>query len=509
MLLNSVLPVLLLLGALQRIEAEPRPDFAIKATITGTANVVKQSDKLTASVDLVDNMDLPLASGYTVLENMKAAIIYIGSKITIAGKAFTSALNTLAADRSNDVNGAFAPVYNAITAMRTLLQSGFTTQFTALQGQGPFITNQLTNAFRSVLDHLTLFSGALDRMKSGVTAARNAPGNPPNGISSANLNRYVPLKLVTDLQDALARLNADIPLILYVVEETQRKLSMADAFFIEAEAEVQTAISDVATARDVLTSDVESISSNIIAPFNDLVAPVYNEQVEMIDSVQSTLEAFSTYTDDLAPALGSLALLLDADGITSITSAIEEAFQTYNTDVDDSIASSNSVGQYFVDETCQGLRSVIHALIASSPYSNFCFSKFSPRIFNQFALSFYTVSECYEFETFRLYKLQDLMALIVNMIIYDVEDLGDAISNCALLSDGASCLTLIGPHYEQLATTVDEKQEYMVNFIQSETTFSLQRLSACVTASKYTTVISVAAIVSNLNTCTQNGPTAS
>uniref|UniRef100_A0A182W716 Uncharacterized protein n=1 Tax=Anopheles minimus TaxID=112268 RepID=A0A182W716_9DIPT len=508
MLLKTVFPVLLLLGVVQRIGAEPRPDFGIKATISGTQNVVKQSGKVSTSLDLVDDLDVTLTSGYKLLQDMKTAIVYIGTSVTTAGKAFTTALNTLSADRSNDVNAAFAPVYNEITAMRTLLQQGFTAQFTVLQKQGAFITKQLTDSFKSILDRLTLFSGALDRMKAGVTAARDAPGNPPNGISTTNLNRYVPSKLTFDLQDALARLNAEIPLVEYIVKETQRKLSMADVFLEDMRTEAQTAISDTKNAKDMLESDVTSISTNIVAPFNERVGPVYNEQLQAINNVQSTLQALSTYADDLKPALDSLALLLNADGITSIISAIEGAFDTYKTDVDASVASSASVAQFFVGETCEGLRSVIDALVANSPYSNFCFSKFSPRLFNQFALAFYTVSECYEFETFRLYKLQDLMALIVNMIIYDVEDLGDAISNCALLTDGAPCLTLIGPHYEKLSITVDEKQDYMVSFIQAETKFSLQRLGACITASKYTTVISVAAIISNLNTCTLNGPTA-
>ncbi|EAL39645.2 AGAP008138-PA, partial [Anopheles gambiae str. PEST] len=158
---------------------------------------------------------------------MKAAVLYIGSNVTAAGMTFTTALNTLAADRSNNVNGTFAPVYQAITAMRTLLQTGFTDQFAALSKQGPFITKQFNDAFRSILDRLTLFTGALDRMKTGVTSARDAAGNPPNGISSDNLARYVPLKLSIDLQDALSRLNADIPLVTYIVEETQRRLSTA------------------------------------------------------------------------------------------------------------------------------------------------------------------------------------------------------------------------------------------------------------------------------------------
>ncbi|XP_052899509.1 uncharacterized protein LOC128305912 [Anopheles moucheti] len=508
MLLKSVFPVLLLLGALQRIEAEPRPDFGIKATIAGTANVVKQSNKASSTFDIVDNVDLPLTNGYKLLENMKAAVIYIGSKVTTNGMAFTTALNTLAADKSNDVNAAFAPVYNAITTLRTLLQSGFTAQLTALEKQGTFITKQLLDAFKSILDRLTLISGALDRLKAGVIAARDAPGNPPNGISTANLNRYVTSKMTFDLQEALARLYGDIPLVEFVVSGTQGRLSMADVFLGEISTEANTAISDAKNTKDMLQSDVNTISMNIVAPFNDRVTPVYSDQLQAIGNVQSTLQALSTYTDDLKPALDSLALLLNTDGITTVTNAIGAAFDTYNSDMDGSIASATSVGQFFIAETCDGLRKVIDALVADSPNSNFCFSKFSPRLFNQYALAFYTVSECYDFETFRLYKLQDLMAQVVNMIIYDVEDLGDAISTCALLTDGAPCLTLIGPHYEKLATTVDEKQDYIVNFIQAETKFSLQRLGACVTTSKYTIIISVAAIVSNLNSCIQTGAVA-
>lgn len=66
----------------------------------------------------------------------------------------------------------------------------------------------------------------------------------------------------------------------------------------------------------------------------------------------------------------------------------------------------------------------------------------------------------------------------------------------------------IGPYYETLATTISQKQAYILSFIQEETKFSLQRLSSCVVAAKYTTIISVAATVSNLNSCILTGPVA-
>uniref|UniRef100_A0A6E8VW46 Protein TsetseEP domain-containing protein n=1 Tax=Anopheles coluzzii TaxID=1518534 RepID=A0A6E8VW46_ANOCL len=508
LLKSALLPVLLLLGALQRIEAEPRPDFAIKATISGTGNVVKNSGKVSASFDLVDNLNLTLTSGYNLLNDMKAAVLYIGSNVTAAGMTFTTALNTLAADRSNNVNGTFAPVYQAITAMRTLLQTGFTDQFAALSKQGPFITKQFNDAFRSILDRLTLFTGALDRMKTGVTSARDAAGNPPNGISSDNLARYVPLKLSIDLQDALSRLNADIPLVTYIVEETQRRLSTADTFVGQMRTEGQTMVNDAKSSKDVLLSDVDTISTNVMDAVDNRVVPVYNEQVAALATVQTALQAITTYGDDLQPALDSLAAVLDANGTSALTADIDARFTAYQTGVNASVANSSSVEQFMVGETCVGLRSVVEALVASSPYSKFCYSKFSPQIFNQFALSYYTVSECYDFEVFRLYQLQDLMSLVVTMIIYDVEDLGAAITICAPLTDGAPCLTMIGPYYETLATTIGQKQAYILSFIQEETKFSLQRLSSCVVAAKYTTIISVAATVSNLNSCILTGPVA-
>ncbi|XP_050077603.1 uncharacterized protein LOC126564570 [Anopheles maculipalpis] len=508
MLPKSVLPVLLLLVGvlLQPSYADPSPDFGIKATITATTNIVRQIGTLNTAFDNVDDMSLTLSAGYTVLDDMKAAIIFIGSKVTAAGKVLTSALTTLAGDRSNDVNGAFAPVYNAIGALRTLLQTGFTAQFTTLQRQGIFITNQLTDSFKAILTRLTLISGALDRLKAGVTAARDAPGNPPNGISPDNLSRYVTSKMTFDLQDALSRLTSDLPLVQFIVEETQRKLSIADQFLGDMRIEAETVIGDTTNAEQRFESDVSTVSTSVVAALNERVKPSYNEQLQTIGTVQSKLEAIGTYTDDLKPALDRLAELLNEAGITARTIEIENAFTQYNNDLDGTIASVTAVERFFIDESCSGLVSVIDALVANSPYSNFCFSKFSPRLFTQYALSFYIVSECYDIETERIFRLQDLMSLIVGMIVYDVEDLGDAIITCALLTDGSNCVTTIGPYYEKLATTVDEKQAYMVNFILSETKFSLQRVSSCINKAKYSTVISVVAIVENLKTCSKNGP---
>uniref|UniRef100_A0A182NUF6 Uncharacterized protein n=1 Tax=Anopheles dirus TaxID=7168 RepID=A0A182NUF6_9DIPT len=489
------------------IRAEPSPDFGIKATVLGTANVVKQSGKVSATFDLVDNMNIPLTGGYALLDNMKTAVLYISSKVTSTGMAVSTALNTLAADRSNDVNGAFAPVYAAINALRTLLQSGFTAQYAALQKQGNFITTQLGDAFKSILDRLTVLVTALDRMKAGVTAARDAPGNPPNGISPDNLSRNVPAKLTFDLLDALSKLEGVISLVTFVVEDEQRKLSTADVFLGEMRTEGQTVIgNDVHSAKGLFDSERGTIATNVAGQFADPLGVVYGTQMQALGLVQSTVQAFDTYTNDLKPALDSLSLLLNADGIAALATAVADTFGEYGTAVDASIASTASVEQFFIGETCVGLRSVIDALVANSPHSPFCFAKFSPKLFNQFALSFYAVSECYDVETIRLYRLQDLLTLVIGMIVYDVEDLGEAISSCAQRTTGPACLTLIGPYYEQLATTIDEKQAYVLSYLEEETKISLQRLGSCVTTAKYMTAISVAAIISNLGTCTVRGP---
>uniref|UniRef100_A0A182Q0Z9 Protein TsetseEP domain-containing protein n=1 Tax=Anopheles farauti TaxID=69004 RepID=A0A182Q0Z9_9DIPT len=508
MLLRTVLPMLLVLGALQSTHAEPSPDFGIKNTILGSTNVIRQSTRVSATFDLVDTMNLSLTGGYALLENMKSAVLYVANKVATTGMALATAINTLAVDKSSDVNAAFNPVYGAIGALRTLLQTGFTDQYTALQEQGNSITAQLNDAFKSIQSRLTLFSAALDRMKAGVIAARDAPGNPPNAISTENLNRYVTTKLTFDLQDALAKLSADIPLVTYVVEETQRKLSIADVFLGDMRNEAQMVMdNDVKTWKGFFDTDVSSIPTSTGGQLTDNLGTVYNAQMQAIGTVQATIEALSTYTDDLKPALDSLALTLSASALNTVENAVTEAFTTYLSSVDASIAGLASIEQFFVSETCSGLRSVIDALVANSVYSNFCFSKFSPRLFNQFALSFYSVSECYDVETIRLYRLRDLLVVIVNMIIYDIEDLGEAISSCAPLGDGAACLTLIGPYYELLAITIDEKQAYLLNFLEEETNLSVQRLGSCVTTVKYMTTISVAAIIANLGTCTVNGPT--
>uniref|UniRef100_A0A182PPK4 Uncharacterized protein n=1 Tax=Anopheles epiroticus TaxID=199890 RepID=A0A182PPK4_9DIPT len=507
MLIKSVLlPVLVLLGVLQHTEADPHPDFGIKATISSTSNVLRAVGRISTSFGEIDKLNLPLTSGYTLLDNMKTAILQIGGTIKSDGTAFTAALTALVNDRSNDINTVYERVAQTVTTLRTPMQSGFIQQLAALEKQGPFIKNQLSDAFKSILARLTLFSDALNRMKQGVTAARDAPGNPPNGISSENLARFVPLKLSIDLQEALTRLNADIPLVTFVVEETQRRLSQGDTFIEQMHTEGQTVVGDARTSKEVLQMDVTTIGNNVNDAIRDRVVSVYTEQVQAIEKVQTELQAVSTYTDDLKPALDSLAAELNAGGITALKGDIETRFTAFNTLVDQSVASAESVEQWLVEEICTGLSSVVGVLVALSPNSDFCFSKFSQEIFNQFAVSFYIVSECYDFEVFRLYQLQDLLSLVITMIIYDVEDLGSAITTCAPLKDGAACVTMIGPYYETLANTVRQKKAYILSFIQDETKISLQRLGACIIAAKYTTAISVAATVSNLDTCTITGP---
>uniref|UniRef100_A0A182IT70 Protein TsetseEP domain-containing protein n=1 Tax=Anopheles atroparvus TaxID=41427 RepID=A0A182IT70_ANOAO len=501
----SILLTLVLLGSLQHAVADPRPDFAIKATITGTARVITLSNQLSATFDRVDNTNIPLTAGYSLLENMQNALVQIGTKVTTAGMAISTALNALAANSSNNVTEFFQAVTTAINTFSTLLQSGLTEHLTVLQQQGNFITDKFTDGFNEIKPRLAALSGALDRLKAGVTAARDAPGNTATAVSTTNLRKHVTPKMVQDVQDALTLLNADIPLIQFIVESTQKRLALADVFVADMAQEAQDNAALVATEYANLKTEVTSIGESVGNAFVDLVTPVYDAQLAAIGEVQTTIESLSSYPIDLQPALNSLALLMDANAIATLSTSIEGVFTAYNTALDGSIASASSIEDFFVDEACEALQQLVVALAASGNYAQYCFTKYASKVYNQFALAYYLISDCYENEKVRLHRLQDLTALIIDMIIYDIEDLGEAITSCAPLNDGASCLTLIGPFYEILATTIDDKQGYLLDYITDETEHSQQRLSACVKVTRYTMVSELVPISINLGTCTVTG----
>ncbi|XP_052864522.1 uncharacterized protein LOC128271124 [Anopheles cruzii] len=498
--------VLLLCVSLQCVAAEPKPDLGIKATISGASRITTLSSQLSANFDKIDNTNVPLTSGYSLLVNMKAALLNIGSRLASAGMTLASTISTLAANKTNDVNGAFAPVYTAIGALQTLLSSGYSAQFITLQAQGLFITKQFNDAFGSVAQGLTALSGALDRLKAGLIAARDAPGNTATAVSTANVNKYVKTVMISDVQDALSSISASLPLVQYIIDSVQGRLATSDAFVTDVTNEADTMLGEVDDDQQTFADATASIASDIGTAFNVTITPVYAAQLAAIADVQGALSSISSYQQDLQPVLGMLDTLLDADGISALQTDIANALGNFVTQVDESIAGTDAIATLFKSEGCGAIKATIDALVASGPYASFCFSKFSPRSFNQFALTFYDVSECKVIEVIRLGSLQTLMQVIIDMIVFDVEDLGEAIASCAPLSNGAACLTLIGSYYDELAITIDAKQSYMVDVLIQETNFSLQRLNACVTVAKYSMVISLAALVTDLTECTVSGP---
>ncbi|KFB46419.1 hypothetical protein ZHAS_00014418 [Anopheles sinensis] len=508
----NALPLLVLvvvLGTtLQHARAEPRPDFGIKAVLSGTPRVITLSTTLSNTFDKVDNTNLPLVSGYNLLNNMKTALLQIGTKITTKGTAITTALNTLAADKSN-VNAAplFQAVSTAITELSQLVQTGLTAELAVLKqlNSKSLIVDGLGDGFRSIVEKLNGLSGALDRLKAGVIAARDAPGNSPTAVSSNNLRKFITSTMVPDVQDALTRLNGEVPSVQYVIESAQKRLVVADAFISDIKDEAQENVGFVRDDFQDLQNKATIVGENIAAGFDDLVTPVYNAQLAALSAVQSTIEGISTYADDLQPALTSLDLLLEADFLGTLTTSLEDEFANYNTALDGSIGTDTAIKSFFVAEACGVVKSLVNSLAASGDYAEYCFVKYSNKAYSQFGIAYYLLSQCYQVEQVRLERLQDLTATITQMIIYDIEDLGEAISSCAPLNDGAPCLTLIGPHYEVLATTIDDKQTYLLNYVDKELKLSLQRVGACVAVSKYSMVVALQPIPANLATCNASG----
>ncbi|XP_052897722.1 uncharacterized protein LOC128304564 [Anopheles moucheti] len=493
---------LTILCVVQSILAYPRPDFAINGAVSGSATVKSTSTELGQAATATGTATFTLTSGYTKLTTVSNALQAVGDAVVAAGTAVATALNDLAGDASGQTATVFGTVNTKIDAFTALLNSPISGNLATLTtNTGPDIPKQFQDAFTATKSSLSALKSALATLKSNVEAAKTAAGS--GAVSAAIIRAKVPAKSVNDVITAIRNLKSNMPLIQYVIESSLDNLRLVDSFIKELNTEISNTVTGrYKTSYQAFQANLDTEATNINSKLSSGVgSPVSS----IISTIKTDLDANAKYTSDLATPIGNLATAV-LTTVSNKATAITGFFTSYSTAVP---AIFSDLATTLGTSLLGAIRSVTDAQIANGGYSDFCFSKYSPQVFAQVALTIDAFDVCYEVEVNRLINFESSVQNIAVQISYNTADLLDNLSACLALpttDTKGACFTALAPYYTAIATKADSLLTSLSNLVAAEVTASQKRLGACLNTAISTTALVCAGIKSNTVSCMSTGP---
>ncbi|XP_035915738.1 uncharacterized protein LOC118517122 [Anopheles stephensi] len=485
---------LLVLGTIQISTAFPRPDFGINVPVYGSDSVALTAQESGALVDKVnDNLDVTLSSGYALLTTIKTQLVGIANDFTTAGLALTSAIDALATS-TGPLDDAFGAFITARNGFSIFLNTQLSPYFSALDSNlDNSITTMLKDALTDVFVELGTLNSLLSDLQLKLRAAVAAAGS--NAPSKTILRKFVPTALTSDIAKSVISLKALFPLVTYIVANSIENLKVADDYIIDAGTVATNALDGVNKGLEALEAEIQQYGVDT-AQITALLAPVIAINLDMSS--------------------------LDLSGIPPIESEINEYRETYTTEVSSTIAAlqeiyeeyktaiplvSDGLAAFYSAKACDHLYRLVLVLISNGKYADYCYSKYSPRTFALFEEHAREANRCVDLEITRLLKLQETLLAIAKLLVFNIEDLLADIKIC--VKSPALCNV---EHVESAFHAVHESalahQVSMKNIVKAETVASLKRVSTCFSTSKYLLVLDTNAMVTEINSCAADGPTA-
>uniref|UniRef100_A0A182U4J1 Protein TsetseEP domain-containing protein n=1 Tax=Anopheles melas TaxID=34690 RepID=A0A182U4J1_9DIPT len=461
------------------ILAYPRPDFAINGVVSGSVTVKTVATGLSADIANAGIGTVNLTSGYTVLSTLSTSLEFIGDEIIRVAAPLASQLTNLSIDDVGPIETVYAAINASIIQFDALIDGGLNDTIANIYNAAgtDYIVKQFADAFKSTKLTLDQLIKAVDQLKSDVDKARTAAGS-TNPIPSATIRANIPARTVNSVITAIRNLRARVPLITYVIDSSLDNLHLVDLFIIELQNEVEDGAARYQQSYQAFqfNLDVESTSVNTQLTTN------YGANVStIISGIQTDLENNAVYISDLQTNINSLSSAYES--IDTEADKIAFAFNIYSTNV------PNLIGNIMTElatRLCNPLQTVSKVQIANAGFSDFCFSKYSPRVFSLVQLTVDAFDMCFEKELARLMNLSPVVERIATQISYNTADLLSNLNVCLAIVDPTAegaCFTTIAPYYAVLATKVTAHTTTVINLVNAETTASFNRLGACLYSS--------------------------
>uniref|UniRef100_A0A182IXA2 Protein TsetseEP domain-containing protein n=1 Tax=Anopheles atroparvus TaxID=41427 RepID=A0A182IXA2_ANOAO len=455
---------------------------SIKSTVDSTTTVYDETD---------DKNGLLLKTDYTLFSTVLPLMESLGTQVQVLGTTLTNTISASVPNNSGNLDSVFNPIQAAVT------------QFIAfIDGEQAATRTTLTEMLGSDIDHL--FGDVFGNTRLALLEIQTSFTRLQQALQTARVRNgraIISATVVASVLTAVNNLRATAFPVQYTVYTTIENIEMGDMFLY----------------------DLEEISVTLISNLQQYLSDFREDLVDLGFATEDEQEFLSTewseITGGIGPVtsnLGSLAEYSTFDGaLTSLGS-------TYNKllGIDDSVIGTfttylNTAATYLtqyqevlVPRDYLSITYVLEVIIAGGAHARFCFFKFFPRLTNYYSNLAYNVEDCFNEELVKLDSLYYLARALVELILFDLEDLLDNLTVCNESSAPGDCIGSIGPYYVELFAKTDFKVGFFEQFVAAEARASVNRLGACIFSRKLFNMQRLFTATTDIQACRTDGPDA-
>ncbi|XP_050096388.1 uncharacterized protein LOC126578133 [Anopheles aquasalis] len=499
---------LCLLALLKCSTAEPRPDFALDASVTGKGKVSSSSSVIGSISTAVNSTtgNITLISDNQLLRDVLGIVVQVADRFNTMGSAISSTIVSLAQDNSGNVTGAFGPALSAVEAVTNYTQNTLpgimvTLQTMIQKGLGA----KFIDSFQHIGKALGQINGTLTTLLGKAQNAILQAGSAtvPAAIVASNLKPT----LVLALYNQLKQLKGSIPVLQYTVDSSIENVLVADSFLTVLKNDIDQTIGSSSELLDPLDeplgainqtisgsvigkigADLTNLSAEALLLTNLTTVPSGANLTSAVQQYNSSLITFSTKNPSV-PAL--------LEGVrTTVTAAFG---------ILDPLVNTNNGSLVTL---------LISTLVANDRYSRYCFHKYKGYFSWMIAEYAYEASSCIVDEVPRLQKYQRTLELILDTLVYDYEDVLGELAICngiASTTNRGDCVALLNTFYQPLAEAFGGKLDLLYRSLDHELHASGYRMTVCIRVKLFEIDFAqdLLDFEAALNVCAVDGPTAS
>uniref|UniRef100_A0A182P223 Uncharacterized protein n=1 Tax=Anopheles epiroticus TaxID=199890 RepID=A0A182P223_9DIPT len=491
---------------LQGLSAEPKPEFGLTNTISGSDRITLVKTAAAAINDEIKALTVPaIDSGFTPLVTTKTQIETVIAKFGEKTDPILAGYDTLLADESGDIEGAFASFNTAIDAAISYIENDsfpFFGLLTALDYTG--IAEQLTDAFGRILLGLKDLKAKSSVVEQGLTAALNDAGSAT--VSADILRKFLPMRVVYDMLRSASNLRAYLPLVKYILQTTIENIIEADGYLVSL---INILENGVNAESSQYAADIEAITTEIEnAVASDFAGDNTNAQTVADLSMLTNIQSASDYSQ-LSTAANTLSGLFTEAALSAQTSAMMAAFDKISTSLTTRIGELQTGFEVLEFPLYVQL---VNTLLGNDEYGRYCYNKYKDLGSALFDTAFDGAWQCVDKEYERLEYLKITLGDILDLMAYDYEDFSTQVNVCESITSSTanlnSCVTALANFYTEVFTATAEKIAVVFQLAQDEAVASENRILICIELVYLTTsVIESQKLITGLTTCSASGPT--
>uniref|UniRef100_A0A182TKG1 Uncharacterized protein n=1 Tax=Anopheles melas TaxID=34690 RepID=A0A182TKG1_9DIPT len=402
--------------------ADPLPDFAINAVISGSSTV--------SSIAL----------------ETKALFLWMwpARRCPATGVTLTQAISTMSLNKN-------PPNRNLFRSDQRCDHEAATTHHhrSDRAADQPYLT---LPTFKALGPTLVTLSQAVTNLRTAVTNARAASGTAVT-VSANDVKKFVTTRVISDITNGVRLLRTNVPILVCIVKSTLSSFQSADQYLVGLVQEalqreqdvIALGVSNTADVNASVTTVTESLTTELNGPYSKLTQ-LYRTKLQVTMEANATFKAMvDGWLNDTAPLFDNL----DVGG------KLETIYSTY---VQQVLALDDNLAPFYGSSMC---------------------IKYGQKVFNFFVLHATDIEDCYRLQMTRLDKLVPALLNIVKLMVHNIDDFAVHVERCTQFNNLQNCVPYLGAEYKTLLAYTATKRDYLYRLATKETNVSYYRLAGC------------------------------